>query len=90
MCQNCLFTFVFYNQEIFMAEITQKYSRRVIALFWCLAIGIVISLFIYFEQIALLYVLATLAITALLLIVASADLQNVSRDGDQGFTAKID
>ncbi len=73
-----------------MAEKNNKYSRRTVALLWCLAIGIVISLFIYFEQIALLYVLATLTITALLLIVAFADLEQIGRDSGDGFTPKID
>ena len=68
-----------------MANNQKKFSRRSVALFWCLLTGIAISLFIYFDQIAFLYVLATLAITVLLLIVASADLEHIGRDG---FNAK--
>lgn len=62
-----------------MAENKGKYSRRTIALFWCALVGIVIGFLIYFEQIALLYVLATLAIVTLLLIVAFSDLERVGR-----------
>ncbi len=57
-----------------------KFSRRTIALFWCLAIGIIIGALIYLEQIALLYILATLVLVGLLLIVGRADLEKVGRD----------
>ena len=48
----------------------KKISRRAVALFWLLIVSIVIGFLIYFEQIALLYVLATLSLVALLLTVA--------------------
>ena len=64
-----------------MAEKNTKFSRRSIALFWLAMVAIVIGFLIYFEQIALLYVLATLALVVLLLIVAFADLENVGLDG---------
>lgn len=60
-----------------MAERNSKYSRRVVALFWLAMVAIVIGVLIYFQQIALLYVLATIALVALLLIVGFADLENV-------------
>jgi hypothetical protein len=41
---------------------------------WILGILLVASLLIYFERTALLYVLATLGVTTLLIIVASANL----------------
>jgi len=66
--------------RITMANLTSKYSRRTIALFWAAVVGLVIGAFIYFEQIALLYVLATLALVVLLLIVAFADLESVGRE----------
>lgn len=47
---------------------------------WLVLAAIVIGVFIYFEQIAILYVLATLGIVSLLLIVAFADLENVGKD----------
>ncbi len=68
-----------------MAVIESKYSRRTIALFWCFLIGIVIALLIYWEQIALLYVFATLSLVILLLIVGFADLEKVGRENLEGF-----
>jgi ABC-type bacteriocin/lantibiotic exporter with double-glycine peptidase domain len=63
-----------------MAQIQNRFSRRTIALFWCLAVGIIIGALIYLEQIALLYVLATLVLVGLLLIVGRADLEKVGRE----------
>jgi len=60
-----------------MAEKNSKYSRRSVALFWLLLVAIVIGALIYFEQIAILYVLATLALAVLLLIVGFSDLEKV-------------
>ncbi len=65
-----------------------RFSRRTIALFWLLLVGIVIGSLIASEQIALLYVLATLALVALLLIVGFADLEKVDRENVEGFAAK--
>lgn len=64
-----------------MSNITKRFSRRTIALFWTVVVGIVIASLIYYEQISILYVLATLALVALLLIVGFADLENISVDG---------
>lgn len=55
----------------------KKHSRRSVALFWLVAVAVLIGAMIYFEQIALLYVLATLALVLLLLIVSFADLEKV-------------
>ena len=55
-------------------------SRRTKALLWLFIAAIMIGAFIYFEQIALLYVVATLGIVFLLVIVAFSDLENVGRD----------
>ena len=63
-----------------MANQPGKFSRRTIALFWSLLLAVVIGAFIYFEQIALLYVVATLGIVLLLLVVAFSDLENVGRE----------
>lgn len=65
-----------------------KFSRRTVALFWLIIVSIVIGSLIAYEQIALLYVLATLILVALLLIVGFADLENVDRDNIEGFAAK--
>ncbi len=62
-----------------MIENERGYSRRTIALFWLLLVGVVIGTLIYLEQIALLYVIATVALVALLLIVGFADLEKVGR-----------
>jgi hypothetical protein len=67
-----------------MANQTGKYSRRTIALFWLVAVAIMISAFIYYEQIALLYVIATLGLSALMIIVAVADLESVGRENLEG------
>jgi uncharacterized membrane protein len=60
-----------------MAEKNSKYGRRSIALFWLAIVAVVIGVLIYFQQIALLYVLATVALVALLLIVGFSDLEKV-------------
>ena len=68
-----------------MAEKQGKFSRRTVALFGLLLVGIVIGTLIYLEQTALLYVLATLSLVALLLIVGFADLEKVGRENIGGF-----
>lgn len=58
-------------------------SRRSAALLWMVVVAIVIGILIGYEQISLLYVLATLSIVTLLLIVGFADLEGVGRiDGN--------
>ena len=71
-----------------MAEATRRFSRRTIALFWCLAVIIILGTLIYLEQIALLYVLTTIGLVALLLIVGFADLEKVGRENIEGFADK--
>lgn len=63
-----------------MSETKNKLSRRTIALFWAVLLAIVIGFLLYYEQVAILYVLATLSLVALLLTVAFADLEKVSRE----------
>lgn len=62
-----------------MGNLKDRFSRRTIALFWCLAVGVIIGALILFEQIPLLYVLATVSLVLLLLIVGFSDLENVGR-----------
>ena len=57
-----------------------RFSRRTTALLYLVAAGVVIGIFIYLEQIAVLYVLATLGIVALLLVVAFTDLENIGKE----------
>ncbi len=52
-------------------------SRRTQALLWCIGIGIVIGILIKYELIQVLYVIATLALVALLFIVSFADLEKI-------------
>lgn len=70
-----------------MAETQQKFSRRMIALFWLLAVAILIGVLIYFQLIAVLYVLATIGLVALMLLVGFSDLEKVQHDAAAGFTA---
>lgn len=52
-------------------------SGRNRSILWIAGVGLIVFLLIYFEQTAILYVLATLGVTALLVIVAFADLKGV-------------
>ena len=72
----------------FMAVKQTKLNRRTTALLWLVGVAIVIGTLIYLEQIAILYVLATISLVALLLIVAFADLENVGRENIEGFIAE--
>ncbi len=72
-----------------MADKQNRFSRRTIALLWCVAVGFIIGALIYWEQIALLYVLATLVLVGLLLIVATANLEGVGRE-NAGFAVDED
>lgn len=60
--------------------VNSKYSRRTIALFWLLVVAVVVGVLLYLEQIAVLYVLATLSLVVLLLVVGFADLEKVGRE----------
>jgi hypothetical protein len=64
-----------------MAGIFSNMSRRTKAFLWLFIAAIGIGAFIYFEQIAILYVVATLGIVLLLIIVAFSDLEQVGQDG---------
>jgi heme A synthase len=68
-----------------MAGKQRRLNRRTTALLWLVAVAVVIGTLIYLEQIAILYVLATVSLVALLLIVAFADLENVGRENIEGF-----
>ena len=67
---------------------SSRMGRRTTALLWLLGVAIVIGTLIYLEQIAILYVLATLALVTLLLIVAFADLESVGRENIEGFISQ--
>ena len=53
------------------------------ALLTLLVVGVVVGVLIAYEQIPLLYVIATLSIVTLLLVVGFSDLENVSRTDDE-------
>ena len=72
----------------FMAVKEGRFSRRTSALLWLLAVAVVIGTLIYLEQIAILYVLATISLVALLLTVAFADLEKVGRENIEGFISE--
>ncbi|HVF46208.1 MAG TPA: hypothetical protein VNA17_01440 [Pyrinomonadaceae bacterium] len=65
----------------------RKLGRRTVALLWMLVVAILIGVLIAYEQISILYVLATLSIVALLIIVGFADLEAVSRT-DENVTSR--
>lgn len=67
-----------------MLKTNKKLSRRTLALVWMLLVAIVIGILIAYEQISILYVLATLSLVTLLLIVGFADLEGVSRTDSDG------
>ena len=71
-----------------MATLTDRFSRRGVALFWLFLLSVLIGTLIYLEQIAALYVLATLSLVTLLLIVGFADLEHVGIDGAEGFSSE--
>jgi len=73
-----------------LRKAAERYSRRSIALFWLAIVSIVIFSLIYFEQIAVLYILATISLAVLLLIVGFADLEGVSREKIEGFATKTE
>lgn len=57
-------------------------GRRWITYAWIVGIILIVSVLIYFERTAMLYVIATLGVTALLLVVAFADLGSEDRSPD--------
>lgn len=57
-------------------DISRKRRRRLITWSWIAALAALIIVLIRWEQTALLYILATLGVTALMVIVALADLED--------------
>lgn len=72
-----------------MVKKSGRFSRRTQALFIMLGVGLIVAVLIGYEQISLLYVLATLSIVALLLVVGFSDLESVSRADSDGTGSKI-
>jgi uncharacterized membrane protein len=61
--------------------------RKLITLLWALALSLAVILLIYFEKTAILYILCTLGVTALLMIVAFSDLKHENEPGQLGQTS---
>ncbi|HEX8636873.1 MAG TPA: hypothetical protein VF692_02335 [Pyrinomonadaceae bacterium] len=70
-----------------MAVKENKFGRRTVALFWFALVALVIGVLLYLEQIAMLYVIATLGLVALLLIVGFSDLEKVGRESADDFAS---
>jgi hypothetical protein len=56
--------------------------RKIITFSWIAGLAIAVIALIYWEQTALLYILATLGVTALLIVVAMADLGRAHGSGE--------
>jgi len=71
---------------------SDKRRRRLITILWTGLLGVVVITLIYKELTAVLYILATLGVTALLIVVAMADLghsENISNDSTINDSAAI-
>jgi hypothetical protein len=62
---------------------TKTKKNRSLTYLWIFGLALLVFLLIYFEQTAILYIFSTLGVTALLIIVATADLgrSELSSDG---------
>ena len=58
--------------------------RKLITALWALLLAVVVITLIYLEKTAILYILCTLGVTALLVIVAFSDLAHRDEKGDVG------
>jgi len=64
---------------------SKQKKNRALTYLWIFGLALVVGLLVYFDQIAILYVFSTLGVTALLVIVATADLgQSELSSGDVG------
>ena len=57
--------------------------RKLMTMVWALGLSLLVILLIYFERTAILYILCTLGVTALLVIVAFSDLQRADGGSQQ-------
>ena len=57
--------------------------RKLITALWALGLAVLVIILIYLEKTAILYILCTLGVTALLTIVALADLGHTEAHGQQ-------
>ena len=68
-----------------MFSFGNRFGRRTIAFFWLILISALIGGLIYTEQIAVLYVLVTLSLVALLLVVGFSDLEHIGGESSDSF-----
>ena len=59
----------------------ERRRRKLITFGWVLALTVIVITLIYFEKTAILYILCTLGVTALLVIVALSDLSHADSPG---------
>ena len=62
---------------------TARRRRRLITYLWITGLAVLTMSLIYWEQTALLYILATLGVTVLLVVVAMSDLKHADTPGSQ-------
>lgn len=67
-------------------QATERRRRKAITFIWIALLSIVVIGLIYWEQTALLYILATLGVTALLIVVAVSDLGGETITGERSDT----
>lgn len=68
-----------------MSNPERKLGRRGAVFLWLGATAIVIMTLVYLEQIALLYLVATVGLIVLLLVVAFSDLESLDRETAESF-----
>jgi heme O synthase-like polyprenyltransferase len=69
------------------ASVKNRRNRRLITFGWIAALSILTIFLIYREMTAVLYILATLGVTALLVVVAYADLAHGEKTSQDGPTS---
>lgn len=69
------------------ATVKNRRNRRLITFGWIAALSILTIFLIYREMTAVLYILATLGVTALLVVVALADLAHGDKTSQDGPTS---
>ena len=61
----------------------ERRRRKMFTILWTALLAIITILLLYWEMTALLYILATLGVTALLVVVAMADLSHAENMSDE-------
>ena len=69
------------------AGVKNRRNRKLITFGWMAALAILVIFLIYREMTAVLYILATLGVTALLVVVALADLGHAEKTSQDGPTS---